>query len=64
MVQYYTNSIQNLLSFHNRKATDSDNARIFRESKMDFRFLGPDERLMLDAVLQDFALSLKDVRTA
>ena len=62
--QYHTNSVQNIASFQHWKAANSDNARIFRVSMMDFRSIGPDERVMLDGVLQDFVLSFKDVLEA
>ena len=62
--QYHTNSVQNIASFQHWKSANADNARIFREGMADFNSLSPDERVMLDGVLQDLVLSFKDVLEA
>jgi hypothetical protein len=62
--EYHTNSVTTMARFRDWKAASIDNARIFRIGMNDFRALTPDERIILDGVLLDLVLCLKDILEA
>ena len=62
--EYHTNSVSTMARFHDWKAASIDNARIFRLGMSNFRSLTPDERVILDGVLLDLVLCLKDILEA
>ena len=62
--EYHTNSVSTMARFRDWKAASIDNARIFRLGMSNFRSLTPDERVVLDGVLLDLVLCLKDILEA
>jgi hypothetical protein len=62
--EYHTNSVNTMARFKDWKAASIDNARIFRVGMNDFRALTADERVILDGVLLDLVLCLKDILEA
>ena len=62
--EYHTNSVSTMARFSDWKSANINNARIFRLGMINFRSLTPDERVILDGVLLDLVLCLKDILEA
>ena len=62
--EYHTNSVNTMARFSDWKAASVCNARIFRIGMKNFQALTEDERVILDGVLLDLVLCLKDILEA